>query len=551
MREKIEITGDNKIENKFTKEEIEFAKNYSKSMEKQNSDLVDGVAEKKGKEDRQDVQNDENEQFSEIEIPSNIVEIKFDELKPGKKILLEKVSFLESGVEICEEDKAKKLEEFVRNIYPTAKNIDFAKILFAYGKMPQGAGAVACPKLTEKGPVSIVCLPKNWQEAIETNDFSEYGKNFYKDLENEYKRATGENLEADLKTGKDLQYAEKGKIKPLSEKIRVILYNKDFDRLGKDITSEGINHEVTHAIHQTEPALFREYGNKLIALDIDISETRKVTDNMLKEKFSESERKALVKEYLKSCGEYQKGYTEEKELMDRWPDYINYRLYSEYIASRLANKSEREIVSEMKKIWAEAYGMDSSDECIFDKEWLKNQIFESKAEFMENPTRKTYKKWFNYSDFYNEILRNDTFYMANVPHSVQSRLTYDLITDKNILKEPLIDEIVTISKRYFSDVVAEKNIGKQHSDFTENVAYATGEREVPEAMSNMEAPHHFIYTETAREISKRLIGQIKKLGIRWVIDEIIDVYTPWDIMKKVREMEALIIAKEETPAGLK
>lgn len=541
MSEKSGFGGDNykNTEDKFTEEEKKFAENYSRVMEKQTDDFGWGVAKEEDVSDRED---DENMQVSEVKIPRDIAEIGFDELKPGKKILLEKISFLEKGVEICEEDDAKKMIEFVKNVYPTSKEIDFSKIFFAYGEMPGGAGAVACPKLTEKGPVSIVCFSKDWREAIESDDFKKLGKSYYEDIENDYKQATGGKLDEDLRTGKDLQHVTQGRIKLLPDKIRTILQNKDFDRLGRDIVTEGINHEVTHGIHQTEPALFKEYGNKLISLDKDISDIRKTASSLLKEKFSESERKALVKEYLKSCGEYQEGYTDEKELTERWPDYVNQRLYSEYIAGRLADKPEREAVFEMKRIWAEAYGLDSNDDRIFNKEWLKNQVSTSKEEFMKNPTRETYKKWFNYSDFCNEILRIDNdrfFHMNTVPHSVQSRLTHDSVGGKEVLKEPLIDDIVKLSKRYFGDMMAERNIGKQHSDFTENVAYITGEREVPEAISNMEAPNYFVYTETAREISKRLMGQVEKFGIKRVVDEVMDVYTPWGIMKKVQKMESV------------
>ncbi|MBU4462053.1 hypothetical protein KKD91_03245, partial [Patescibacteria group bacterium] len=116
---------------------------------------------------------------------------------------------------------------------------------------------------------------------------------------------------------------------------------------------------------------------------------------------------------------------------------------------------------------------------------------------MKKPTRETYKEWFAYSDFRNEIMRYDGIYMANVPHCISSRLSYDMATGNNILKRPLGNDIIDLSKRYFKDVIAEKNIGKQHSDFTETVAYATGEREVPYAISNAEAPNNFVYTETA------------------------------------------------------
>lgn len=521
----------------FSAEEKEFAEDYSKSMEKQADDLGFNVAEKKEIKDcSHNIPHRENIETAESEIPLDVVQIKFNELKPGKKIVLEKVSFLESGVKICEASDARKAEEFVKNNYPTSKNIDFSKIFFAYGDMPGGAGAVAVPLLTENGPISIICLPKKWQKAIENDDFNELGKKYYENIKVDYKTGLGGSLEEDLIEGKDLQYAKEGKIKQFPEKIRAILCIKDFNGLGKNIAAEGVNHEVTHAIHQTESALFKEYGNKMLSLDKEISDIRKAASNLLERSFSESERKTLIKEYLKSFGAYQEGFTKEEELLNNWSEYVNQRLFTEFIVSRLANKPEREMVLEMKKIWAEEYGLDSGDKNIFDKAWLKNQTCELKEKFMKNPARETYKEWFIYSDFNNEIMRGDANYMANVPHFAKSRLSYDMATDNYILKQPLDNDIIELSRKYFKNVIAEKNIGKQHSDFTETVAYATGEREVPYAISNTEAPNYFVYTETAREISKKFIEQVKRFGVKRAIDEVIDVYTPWGIMEKVQKM---------------
>lgn len=380
------------FKNSFSPEEIKWVKEYSgDNTEEYPLSTMDK----------------ENTEATEIEIPSDIVQIKFNELKPGKKILLEKISFLESGVEICGESDRVKAEEFVKNNYPTSKNIDFSKIFFAYGNMPGGAGAVAVPQLTEKGPISIICLPKKWQKAIENSDFDELGKKYYENIRADYKTGLGGSLEEDLIAGKDLQYVKEGKIKQFPEKLRAILCSKDFNGLGEDIVKEGVNHEATHAIHQTEPALFKEYGNKMLSLDKEIIDIRKAASILLERSFSVSERKILVKEYLKSFGAYQEGFNKEEELLNNWPEYVNQRLFSEFVVSRLANKPERENVSEMKKIWAEEYGLDSGDERIFDKKWLENRTCELKERFMKNPTRETYKEWFACSDFSNEIMRYD------------------------------------------------------------------------------------------------------------------------------------------------